>query len=121
FILPFKATMTPTKRTRMKLQSALLALMVAVVLTTVGCERPDSNDSSRNHEFPAWDAGIADRARLIDRLPADTIAYARLPGVWELASAPKPGALGKALDTSANREVITRLQARLPEVLAADM
>lgn len=105
----------------MKLQSTLLTLMVAVVLTTVGCERPDSNDSSRDGEFSAWDAGIADRARLIDRLPGNTIAYARLPGIWGLAGAPKSSALGKGLDTQANREAITQLQSRLPEVLAADL
>ena len=105
----------------MKLQSIVMALLLAAVLATVGCERPGSDDSGRADAPSAWDAGIADRARLIDQLPDNTIAYLRLPSLWGLVGAPKSSALGKGLDTQANRDAIGALQARLPEVLAADM
>ncbi|WP_181918971.1 pilin [Wenzhouxiangella sediminis] len=105
----------------MKLRSVLLALLLAVVLATVGCERPATSDSDQSGEFSAWDAGLADRARLVEQLPDNAIAYARLPSPWGLAGAPKTSALGKGLDTQANRDAITTLQTRLPEVLAEDM
>ncbi|NBB92106.1 MAG: hypothetical protein GVY32_02935, partial [Gammaproteobacteria bacterium] len=107
----------------MKPQSILLALLVAVVLATVGCERSAApeEDLPQGGEFSDWDPAVADRARLVDALPAETIAYLRLPGVWGLAAAPKDSAIGKGLDTPANREAIASLQARLPEVLAAEL
>jgi hypothetical protein len=105
----------------MKLRSVLLALLLAVVLATVGCERPATTDSGQSGDFSAWDAGLADRARLVEQLPDNTIAYARLPSLWGLAGAPKGSALAKGLDTQANRDAITTLQTRLPEVLAEDM
>lgn len=105
----------------MKLHSIAMALSLAAVLTTVGCERPGSGETGRADEPSAWDAGIADRARLINQLPENTIAYLRLPSLWGLAGAPKSSALGKGLDTQANRDAISALQSRLPEVLAADM
>jgi len=105
----------------MKLQSVLTVIVVAVVLTTVGCQQPTSSDSGRTDGFSAWDSAIADRAGLIDKLPDNTIAYLRLPGVWGLATAPKSSALGRGLDTPANREAIAALQARLPELLAAEL
>ncbi len=105
----------------MKLQSIAMALLGAAVLATVGCERPDPADTGQADAPAAWDTGIADRARLIDRLPENTIAYLRLPSLWGLAGAPKSSALGKGLNTQANRDAISALQGRLPEVLAADM
>lgn len=107
----------------MKLQHVLTTILVAVVLAAVGCDRPTSSDSRQTDDsrLSAWDASVADRARLIDELPGNTIAYLRLPGVWGLAAAPKSNAMGRGLDTQANREAIAALQARLPEVLAAEL
>jgi len=105
----------------MKLQSVLTASLVAVVLATVGCNQPNSSDTAQAEGFAAWDPATADRAALIDKLPGNTIAYMRLPSVWGLAAAPKSSALGKGLDTQANRDAISDLQARVPEVLAADL
>ncbi|QKK01528.1 MAG: pilin [Pseudomonadota bacterium] len=105
----------------MRLQPVLMTLLVVLVAATIGCERPRSIDSGPMNEPSAWDDALADRARLIDALPADTMAYLRLPGIWGMFSAPKSSALGAGLDTPANREAISALQARLPEVLAADL
>lgn len=104
----------------MKTQHVLLALLAAAVLATIGCQQETGPEPARSGEFSAWDPALADRARLVERLPDNTIAYLRLPGVWGLASAPKSSAMNRGLDTGANRDAIATLQARLPEVLDAE-
>lgn len=105
----------------MKPQSVLTAALVAVVLATVGCNQSTSPGSGTSESLSAWDPAIADRAGLVEQLPDNTIAYLRLPSVWGLAAAPKSSAVGRGLDTKANREAITTLQSQLPKVLAAEL
>lgn len=105
----------------MKPQTVLMALVLAAVATIAGCDRPHPDESGPTDEPSAWDASIADRARLIDQLPGNTIAYLRLPSLWGLAGAPKSGALARGLDTPANRDAIAALQARLPALLKAEL
>lgn len=105
----------------MNLQTVLAAVLTAALLSVVGCDRPKSPTAGSDGNISAWDPAIADTARLVDRLPGNTIAYLRMPSVWGLATAPKSGALGRGLDTPANREAVSALQARLPEILQAEL
>ena len=65
----------------------------------------------------AWNDRIADRARLIERLPDATWAYLRVPSLWGLLAAPKDNALAPALATEANLESLASLQQAAGDLL----
>ena len=102
-------------------KKVLLCTLVTSTLLIVGC-----NQTAVESGTPAppsvseWESALADSARLIDVLPETTLAYVRLPTLWGLLAAPKPGALASALGSAANRDTITALQARIPEVMAEE-
>lgn len=105
-----------------------IAVLTASFLFLAGCgeesatDTPGANDGDAGTAVSAaeWDPAVADRARLVETLPAHTWAYLRIPNLWGLVSAPKSGSLAPALDTAANREAVSALQARIPEIMAAE-
>jgi hypothetical protein len=101
------------------IQKLLLSASLCLMLTIVGCGGEESSAPREGGEG-AWRDNVADQARLIEQLPASTVAYLRIPTPWGLA-APKGNALGRGLDTPANVAAITRLQAGLPELLESEL
>jgi hypothetical protein len=100
----------------------LLTALTTLCLLIVGCEQ-DQNQSEPAAPMNAsnWDRALAEPARLIDVLPATTLAYVRIPTLWGLVTAPKSSALASALGSEANRETVMALQARIPELLEEEL
>ena len=61
----------------------LACALVSAALTLTGCQS-DSDPAGTASSTTAGRNDIADRARLVDRLPAETVAYFRLPTPWGL-------------------------------------
>lgn len=103
----------------MNFHRILCAGLTALFLFLAGCDR-SSDTTGAPAANGQWDPAVADRARLVEVLPAHTWAYLRIPNLWGLATAPKSGSLAPALGTAANREAVSALQARIPGVMAAE-
>ncbi|AKS40842.1 pilin [Wenzhouxiangella marina] len=98
-----------------------LSCTLAASLILIACSQDEpASTSNPPVADSAWDEALADRARLIDVLPETTLAYIRIPSLWGLISAPKPGALAPALGSEANRAVVEQLQHRVPEAMAIE-
>lgn len=97
------------------------AALIALVLITIGCQQDPEPQSSSNPATRNWDPVLADSARLVETLPANTIAYLRVPNFWGLTAAPKESAVGRGLDTKANLETVAALQARVPEIIESEL
>lgn len=87
-----------------------LALILIVTTLISGCSKDDpaAPETPRTAgDFPYGPAWLA------DRLPANTLAYVRVPTIFNLVSAPKNNDLGDMLGSEAHAEIITELLAGL--------
>ncbi|MEX2498772.1 MAG: pilin [Wenzhouxiangellaceae bacterium] len=99
-----------------------VAVSALAVLFLAACGQRDAGPQSTPpvDQQVTWAEHVADRARLVERLPDETWAYLRVPGPWGLMAAPKNNALGPALATEANLENVAGLQTALGETLGRE-
>jgi len=104
-----------------RIQHLLLASALAAITFTTGCNQPTSQPTGEAlHETrppgvdPAQiaraDAQISQIAWLRERLPEHTVAYARIPSLWGLASAPDGRPLDAALASDQHAKIIAALR-----------
>ena len=96
------------------MKAGIHVVFVTACLALTGC---DSKETAEVPSSAAWNDRIADRARLIERLPDETWAYLRVPGLWGMLAAPKNNALARALSTEANLKSLAGLQQAAGELL----
>jgi len=99
------------------MKAGIQAVVATAFLALTGC---DSKETAEAPTSVARDDRIADRARLIERLPDETWAYLRVPVLWGLLAAPKDNALAPALSTDVNRESLAGLQQAAGELLGRE-
>ena len=85
----------------------LVFLLVAVVVGSVGCGHKNAPAPAAKADLAAANAQIAQPAWLGQRLPAHTVAYARIPSFWGLLSAPDGRPLDPALASAEQIKIIT--------------
>lgn len=99
------------------MRKAIQFFLALSLLAVAGC---GPSESGKSVESAEWDERLADRARLVERLPEQTWLYLRVPGIWGLVFAPKNNALAPALSSEANLETVGGLQAALGDTLSSE-
>lgn len=99
------------------MKTIIQGLFVAALLAVAGCGKEKATEPPAS---AVWDDRIADRARLVERLPDETWAYLRLPGLWGMLAAPKNNALARALSTEANLKSLAGLQQAAGDLLGRE-
>ena len=100
-----------------RFQQLLLTSALAAITFTCGCNRPGGQSSGENRPpavDPALiaraDAQISQTAWLRERLPEHTVAYARIPSLWGMTSAPDGRPLDAALASDEHAKIIAALR-----------
>lgn len=106
----------------------LFLFMLIFYFLLPGCEKTGSpmgqmGDTKQQVKYqgkkasPGMIQSVSYKADLRARLPANTIAYARIPGVWSFLSTPKGNMLSQALADSNHIELVTKLRESLYQQL----
>lgn len=89
-------------------------LVVSLLLLLVGCGKEASDKKSLELAAPERQSAVfSDDPWLRDRLPGDTIAYARIPSPWRLAFGPAGKATDRMFATPEYVEAIASLREQL--------
>ncbi|HTD28806.1 MAG TPA: hypothetical protein VK660_05405, partial [Xanthomonadaceae bacterium] len=100
-----------------KLQRLLMASALAAITFTAGCNHPTGQASHESRpprvdaaQIARADAQISQTAWLHDHLPEHTVAYARIPSLWGVASAPDGRPLDAVLASEQHAKMIATLR-----------
>lgn len=88
----------------------LVFLLITILVCIVGCGHRNAPAPVAQADLAAANAHIAQPAWLSERLPAHTVAYARIPSLWGLLSAPNGRPLDPALASAEHVKIITSLR-----------
>jgi hypothetical protein len=98
-------------------QRLLLTSALAALTFTTGCNRPVGQAPQASKpaavdpaQIARADAQISQTAWLHDRLPEHTVAYARIPSLWGVASAPNGRPLDAVLASDLHAKMIAALR-----------
>jgi len=98
-------------------RSVLLSAAITAALGLAACHKKDEAPAADPKAVAAAQAAISSPAWLRQHLPAQTVAYLRLPSPWGmLGGVPNGRPLDAALSTKANLDVVAKLR----ETLAKD-
>ena len=98
-------------------RSVLLSAAITAALGLAACHKKDEAPAADPKAVAAAQTAISSPAWLRQHLPAQTVAYLRLPSPWGmLGGVPNGRPLDAALSTKANLDVVAKLR----ETLAKD-